>query len=254
MSAKERLRKTVVRLDEEHAGGRLRRWWLRNAVLGGVWGDFVDEVRRIEPGATVLDLGAGEAGLRGELAHARYLAVDRGIGHAGWDYSSLDAVADASAVPLRAGSVDVVISKQVLEHMRDPVGMLREVARVLRPGGRVLLSTNQAWPQHQVPYDFFRFTSYGLRHCFTEAGLVVDRLEAMGGAFTVALFQFTQTLSPHLWARSQRAQRLIAALLTPFRLALRVLTPLASVLDRRDLTKDNTLGWYVVGSRPAQPR
>jgi SAM-dependent methyltransferase len=236
--------------DARHNRGRARRWWMRNAVLGGTWGDFLDAVAAVPDGALVLDVGAGEAELRARLPRARYVAVDRGIGHAGWDYSRLDALGDAQALPVAAGVADVVVHKQVLEHLTQPVEALREVARVLKPGGRVLLSTNQQWPQHQQPHDYFRFTSYGLRFCFEQAGLEVEKIEAMGGAFSVALFGFSQTLAPHLWTRGERARRVFAFLTKPFAWLLRALMPLVSALDRLDRGKDNTLGYYVVGRKP----
>ncbi len=237
-------------LDARYNHGRARRWWLRNAVLGGMWGDLLDELDAVPRDSLVLDIGAGEATLRERMRHARYVAIDTGIGHAGWDYSALDVVGDAHAIPIATDTADVVVHKQVLEHLPDPVRALREVARVLKPGGRVLLSTNQQWPQHQQPHDFFRFTSFGLRWCFEQAGLEIDRIDAMGGAFSVALFGFSQTLAPHLWARSDRARRVVAVVLRPFAWLMRALMPLVSALDKLDRSKDNTLGWYVTGHKP----
>lgn len=251
MTVKDRLRA----LDRRYFDGALRRWMYRNTILGGHWGDYLDDVTRLSDGAVVLDLGAGEADLRARLPRARYIALDRGIGHAGWDYSKLDVVADATAIPLAGASVDLIVCKQVLEHIPEPVRLLEEVRRVLHPGGRILLSTNQSWPQHQQPYDFFRFTSFGLRWCFERAGLEVERMEAMGGAFSCALFQATQVLAPHLWARSERGRRLVAALLRPLSWLIKALVPLVTALDRLDLTKDNTLGWFVFGRAPSrEPR
>jgi SAM-dependent methyltransferase len=244
------MKQRIRSLDDRYLDGRARRWFLRNAVLGGGWGEFLDAIVSVPPGATVVDLGAGEATLRAKLPNARYLAVDRGIGHGGWDYSGLDVVADAHAVPLADATADLVVCKQVLEHLTDPGRCLREIRRILKPGGRVLLSTNQQWPQHQQPYDFFRFTSFGLRHVFEAAGLAVERIEPMGGVFSVALFQFSQTLAPHLWARGERGRRVATVVLKPFAWIMRLLMPLVSALDRLDKTKDNTLGYYVVGRAP----
>ena len=236
-------------LDSRYFGGRGRRWWSRNAVLGGGWGDFLDQATDVEDGAIVLDIGAGEATLRDRFPRARYIAVDRGIGHTGWDYSALDAVGDALAIPLGPGTCDLVVSKQVLEHMREPLHALDEIRRVLKPGGRVLLSTNQQWPQHQQPHDFFRFTSFGLRYIFEQAGLQVERIEPMGGAFSVALFGLSQTLAPHIWSRGARGHRIAAVVLRPVGWLMRLLMPLVSALDRLDRTKDNTLGYYVSARR-----
>ena len=184
------------------------------------------------------------------MPQARYIAIDRGVGHAGWDYSALDVVADATAIPLADACIDVIVCKQVLEHISEPVAMLTEAARVLKPGGRILLSTNQAWPQHQQPYDFFRYTSFGLRYCFEKAGLEVERMEAMGGVFTCSFFHFTQTLSPHLYARSAGGRRAISIITKPLAWLFRLVVPLVTALDKLDKTKDNTLGWYVLGVVP----
>lgn len=229
----------------------MRAWWNRNWVLGGGWGDFLDRVDDIDHGALVIDLGAGEATLRGRVKHGRYVAIDRGIGHAGWDYSALDVVADAARIPVADQRADLIVCKQVLEHVPEPIALLKEAARVLKPGGTLLLSTNQQWPQHQQPYDFFRFTSFGLRYCLEQAGLETVELRSMGGAFSVALFGFSQTMSPEMWARSPRGRRIAAIVLKPVAWLMRLLMPLVSALDRRDTARDNTLGWYAVARRPA---
>jgi len=245
------LRSKARALDARYLDGRARDWWLRHGVLGGRWGEFLALLDETPAGAVVLDHGAGEATLRARLGGRRYIALDMGVGHGGWDYSALDVIGDVMRLPLAPASVDVVVSKQVLEHVPDPVATLREIARVLRPGGRVLLSTNQSWPQHQQPYDFFRFTSFGLQYCFSSAGLSVSRLEPMGGAFTAAMFHASQTLAPHLYARSALGRRIAGVMLKPFGWLLKAVTPLVTWLDRLDRTKDNTLGWYVVASKGA---
>ncbi|GAC1414616.1 MAG: class I SAM-dependent methyltransferase [Actinomycetota bacterium] len=201
------------------------------------------------PDAVVLDLGAGEAEFRTVFARGHYYAIDRGIGHSGWDYSNLDVVADATKIPFKNESFDFIVCKQVLEHIPEPVVLLEEAHRVLKSGGRIILSTNQSWPQHQQPHDFFRFTSFGLSYCFQTAGLEIETMQAMGGAFTAALFHFSQTLAPHLWVHSKTGWRIFLVLTKPIAWILRLCAPVANFLDRKDKTKDNTLGWYVLARR-----
>jgi ubiquinone/menaquinone biosynthesis C-methylase UbiE len=90
------------------------------------------------PGTITLDLAdaVGPGGLvvgvenvAGPLAHAPRNAADRG------DDRTVFARADVMALPYAAGSFDVVHAHQVLQHLTDPVGALREMARVARPGG-----------------------------------------------------------------------------------------------------------------------
>ena len=93
-------------------------------------------------GARVLDVGAG-AGAGGRAAEARgaeVVSVDAAFGMlaAGASRRPPGAVGDALALPLRSAAVDAVVAAFSLNHVDDPVAALREIERVLRPGGAVL--------------------------------------------------------------------------------------------------------------------
>jgi SAM-dependent methyltransferase len=62
----------------------------------------------------------------------------------------------------KSGEYQVVLSSQVLEHVQDADAYLRECHRLLRPGGRLLLSTHGMFHEHGCPNDFYRWTSRGL--------------------------------------------------------------------------------------------
>lgn len=78
-------------------------------------------------------------------------------------------------------SADVVLSMQVLEHVDQPARYLAECCRVLRPGGRLFLSTHGFWWYHPHPSDFWRWTGQGLRKILTEAGLQINELRGLMG-------------------------------------------------------------------------
>lgn len=74
------------------------------------------------------------------------------------------ALADAYQLPFGEGTFDVVVCAEVIEHMREPARALEEVRRVLKPGGKLLLTTPFAFPIHYAPTDYYRFTRFGLTH------------------------------------------------------------------------------------------
>lgn len=90
-------------------------------------------------------------------------------------------VASDGTLPLESESFDAVMSTQVLEHVSDPRLYLSECHRVLRPGGRLLLSTHGIFPYHPDPTDYWRWTSDGLRRIVAEAGFEVRHFEGFVG-------------------------------------------------------------------------
>jgi SAM-dependent methyltransferase len=130
-----------------------------------------DVAKKLPAGALVLDAGAGECPHATLFAHTRYVKLDRGIGDHTWDYSKVDVLGDICALPFRPGVFDAVINIQVLEHIKEPRQCVAEMARALKPGGQLILTTVQCWEIHQHPNDFFRFTRYGLTYLFDKAGL-----------------------------------------------------------------------------------
>jgi len=141
--------------------------------------------RSLPPGAAVLDAGAGEGQYAPHFSHCRYAGVDLGVGDAAWDYAGLDARADLERLPFRDGAFDAALNIVVLEHTRDPARVLAEIARVLRPGGRLLLAAPQQWAVHQAPHDYFRFTRHGLEFLLARAGFQDLEITPAGGFFTL---------------------------------------------------------------------
>jgi SAM-dependent methyltransferase len=119
---------------------------------------------------------------------------------AGVDYVTADLPGNPQAsVEIRTGgsvpcadeSFDAVLSTQVLEHVDDPGLYLSECHRVLRPGGRLLLSTHGMMLYHPDPVDYWRWTCAGLRRIVEDAGFTIVRFEGIMGLTATGL-QFTQ--------------------------------------------------------------
>ena len=113
----------------------------------------------VPPGGRVLDYGCAEVPYRGFFAaDVDYVAADL----PGNPHATLVLDEDGT-IPLPDDSFDAVMSTQVLEHVTDPAGYLAECFRVLRPGGRLLLSTHGIFIYHPDPVDLWRWTSGGMR-------------------------------------------------------------------------------------------
>ncbi len=67
-------------------------------------------------------------------------------------------LATAYEIPLEDGSFDTVLMTEVLEHLEEPARGLAEAGRLLRPGGKLILTTPFMWPLHEEPRDFFRYS------------------------------------------------------------------------------------------------
>lgn len=79
-------------------------------------------------------------------------------------YPGLDLQLDAHRLPFTEASFAVLLCTEVLEHCHDPQDAIDEFYRVLKPGGKLILTTRFIFPIHDAPYDYFRFTKYGLQH------------------------------------------------------------------------------------------
>jgi SAM-dependent methyltransferase len=108
----------------------------------------------------VLDLGCGNSPYATLFPNRMCLDIRRRVGAA--------VVGDAHSLPFVTGAFDLIISTEVLEHALEPQRMIDEIRRVLRPGGRVLLTTRFIFPLHDVPGDYYRFTNYALMHLFRD--------------------------------------------------------------------------------------
>ena len=174
----------------------------------------------VQPGALVLDAGAGQGPYRKYFAHVGYEAADFEQ-VPGKDYSGNHYVCDLSSIPVDDSRYDLVLLSQVLEHLPRPDLVLAELHRVLKPGGRLWASAPLFYEEHERPYDFYRYTQFGLRRLFEQSGfkdLQIDWLEGYLGTVSYEL---------EVAARALERSRLSPA--------LRVMRGLSAVAARADL-------------------
>jgi SAM-dependent methyltransferase len=150
----------------------------------------------VSPGALVLDAGAGSAPYRHRFAHTRYETAD--FKQVDKTYApDVTYVGDLAAIPVEDHRFDLVIMTQVLEHLPEPITVLREMHRVLTPGARIWASCPLYYEEHEQPYDFYRYTQFALRRMFAEAGChdaQIDWLEGYLGTVGYQLDVAAQAL------------------------------------------------------------
>lgn len=82
-------------------------------------------------------------------------------------FRNTDVAADAHRLPFRDAVFEAVVSFNTFEHLHDPQAAAREVLRVLKPGGRILVQSAFMQPVHEEPHHFYNATEYGLRQWFS---------------------------------------------------------------------------------------
>jgi SAM-dependent methyltransferase len=205
---------------------------------------FVYAVARDTPaGALVLDAGAGEGRFKPYFDGAVYVGIDFAQGDPSWNYSGLDVIGRLEELPFPAGVFDKVLSIVVMEHTPEPARVIRELHRVLKPGGMVHMVVPHMWEEHQKPYDFFRFTSSGIRYLMETGGFRIRKIEPIGGFF----WQLGRRLMGVMAFTQQGWRWLLFPVLAPvFGLVL----PLCCYyLDSMDQDRSYTLGFICEGWR-----
>jgi len=172
-------------------------------------------MRAVAPQARgdLVDIGCGLRPYQSLFAPhiGRYIGID--YPPAGDDRTQIDATiyADSTHLPLRDRCVDTVLTTQVLEHVPEPLHMLREAHRVLRPGGRLIMTAPFVWGEHETPRDFYRYTSYGLRYLLGRTSLRVLDVSPLDGLYAVLGQMYLDELNIAYHTRSRRARRLVSA-------------------------------------------
>lgn len=149
---------------------------------------------QVYPGSRILDAGAGERKFRGFCNHLNYVAQDfaqydgkgdaRGLQTGAWDQSKLDIVSDIASIPEPDGSFDAIMCIEVFEHLPDPLAAIREFARLLRPGGQLILTAPFCSLTHYAPYHFYTgFNRYFYETHLPSCSFHVDELVENGNYF-----------------------------------------------------------------------
>jgi len=153
----------------------------------------------------VLDVGAGESPWRDLLpSSVEYVGVDADLScEFGMRENSDVTYYDGIRLPYEEESFDHVLCTEVLEHVEDPAAFLCDLNRVLRKGGTLILTVPWSARLHHLPYDYSRFTRFGLASLLESVGLIVETIEERGNDVAVIanklLVLMIRLLRPNRW-------------------------------------------------------
>jgi ubiquinone/menaquinone biosynthesis C-methylase UbiE len=201
------------------------------------------KAKEISIGSKVLDAGAGPGRYRHLFSHCDYKATDlcrepSTIGH----YSKMNYVCDVTSIPVIDESFDAILCTEVLEHVPQPIEVIREFSRILKTGGTLLLTAPLGCGIHQQPFIYYGgFTPYWYMKFLSEYGFEDIRITPNGGFFE------------HYGQESQRFNSYISPKNSPLRLLALPLIAysgiflpiLCYVLDRMDKDDYFTVGYFV---------
>lgn len=212
-----------------------------NIVRDRTVGRWAKELPR---GSKVLDVGAGPSKYKALFSHCEYKTHD----HPAVSYGEVDVRSEITSIPLPSGSLDAILCTEVLEHVPDPAGAAQEMARLLRPDGRILLTVPAACRVHRVPTHFWGgFAPDFFYQILAQRGFVVDELRPLGNwsqYMAQELGRVPQMVREHT---KLPFRRFLSALLWP---GFRVAVPLAFLgFSRLENSEDFPLGWICFARR-----
>lgn len=229
-----------MKISKKHLN-RQHHNWLAYDIRDSFLKENTDNLKGV-----LYDFGCGEAPYKDFFLKyvKEYIGVD-------WSNSlhntKADIVADLNK-PLSIDSnvADTIVSLSVLEHLSEPQIMLNEAHRVLKRSGTIILQVPWQWWVHEKPYDFFRYTPYGLEYMFKKAGFKDIVIKPSSGFFTMWFLKINYFTKRFI--RGPRALRFIIKIfLIPFWFLLQKLAPLLDKIDKNWSLE--TMTYYVIAKK-----
>ena len=161
---------------------RKERFWYREAWERDQW--IRAEAAKLAPGSRVLDAGAGASKYRPLFAHCRYETQDFCQYQGGLvNYTEpIDHVCEITKIPLPDACLDAILCTEVIEHVTNPMLVLAEFSRLLKPGGKLFLTAPHGTTLHMEPYHYYGgFTHFWYRHWLPQYGFKIEEIQPQGG-------------------------------------------------------------------------
>jgi SAM-dependent methyltransferase len=196
-------------------------------------GNWLQDVAISEAHGVMLDYGCGGQPYKDFFMPklSRYIGAD--VSAAEGIYLDIE-IEPGQALPLDTSSIDTVLSTQTLEHLEDIEFYISECARLVHSDGVLILTAPMQWRHHEVPYDYWRFTKYGLISLLERHGFSIKSISPCGGVFAL----IGQIFLSHLHERGVRKKWLN-----------KTINRLALYLDNHWVDTNDTLNWQVIAIR-----
>jgi SAM-dependent methyltransferase len=136
----------------------------------------------------LLDFGCGAKPYQQYFTHVvEYIGLDIETSGHSHKNERIDVFYDGHTIPFKNDHFDAIFSSEVFEHIFNLPAILQELYRVLKPGGKLLFTCPFAWPEHEVPFDFARYSSYGIKSLVEQHGFKVTTQCKVGHFFEVIM-------------------------------------------------------------------
>jgi len=150
--------------------------------------------KHVAPNSRWLDLGCGLQPYLSSFQDSKYVGIDVEISGRTNDLKKPDKFYDGKNIPFNDSEFDGILCTQVFEHVEDIDFLLGECNRVLKNNGHFIISVPFLYKEHEQPYDFRRFTSFGLVNFISKNGFevitqnkILSSLECIGTILCVYL-------------------------------------------------------------------
>lgn len=207
--------------------------------------DLTSAISKYATGA-LLDVGCGNKPY--ESIFEKKLVSYIGCDVVQSDLNKVDVICEATQLSFEDSKFDTVFSTQVIEHVADPFKMSAEMHRVLKPGGYLIVSAPFSWELHEEPYDFFRYSKYGLKTMFEKAGFEVVEIKPNGGKWA-AIIQLNLNMVYSTFKRKSVLTKILKGIFINCRLTSLV-NRFAVWVDKKYYSDLLTLNYVVVCRKP----
>jgi len=173
--------------------------------------DLFRNIKSLAPklSGKLIDFGCGRKPYENLFRVDQYIGID--IETTGHDHknSRVDVYYDGKTIPFADESFDALFFSEVLEHVFNVDEVLTEISRVLKPGAKALITVPFSWNEHEIPYDFGRYTSFGVQHLLKEKDFEILEYRK-SGHYSRVLFQLSSLYFFEMFKRFGRTGYIIS--------------------------------------------